>query len=78
MSMINAKNTGIGADGNDDISVQRLSGLNRLIFISIILFFVWIWVGILFYTYYDGFTMATAYFYTIEAGMSVGFCNPGI
>eukprot|EP01031_Cornospumella_fuschlensis_P036791 gene36791-44631_t len=36
----------------------------------------WVWAGVLFYTYYNKFTMPTAFFYAMEAGLSVGFCNP--
>jgi hypothetical protein len=45
--------------------------------ISIFSYCLWISVGIVFYSYYDDFTNATAFFYTMEAGLSIGFCNPG-
>jgi hypothetical protein len=40
------------------------------------LYIVWTGIGILFYTYYDSWTAPTAYFYAMEAGLSIGFCNP--
>jgi hypothetical protein len=37
---------------------------------------LWVGCGILFYVYNDYWTPATAYFYAIEAGLSIGFCYP--
>lgn len=37
---------------------------------------LWTLLGILFYKYYDNFTTSTAYYYAMEAGLSIGFCNP--
>lgn len=37
---------------------------------------VWILLGILWYMYYDKWTSATAFYYAMDAGLSIGFCNP--
>ncbi len=44
--------------------------------IALFVYFVWVWVGILWYMYYNDWTMGTSYFYALEAGLSIGFCNP--
>ena len=36
----------------------------------------WIFCGLVWYKYYSNWTWATAYYYTIEAGLSIGFCYP--
>ena len=36
----------------------------------------WTVLGIAFYHYYDQFSGPTAFFFAMEAGLSVGFCNP--
>ena len=45
-------------------------------FISLSIYIFWILVGTIFYVYYENFSIGTAYFYTLEAGLSIGFCNP--
>lgn len=40
------------------------------------LYALWVGVGLTFYTYYSDWTPATAYYYAMEAGLSIGFCNP--
>ena len=62
---------------NDDLqSTPQVSALAKIIVIVLTVYFTWIVVGILWYRYFDGFTFATAFFYTVEAGLSIGFCYP--
>jgi hypothetical protein len=37
---------------------------------------IWISVGIIFYYYFYFWTVATSFYYVIEAGLSIGFCKP--
>eukprot|EP01040_Poterioochromonas_malhamensis_P000159 gene158-165_t len=37
---------------------------------------LWVSCGIVFYQYHDRWTTATAFYYAIEAGLSIGFCYP--
>jgi hypothetical protein len=39
-------------------------------------FFTWAITGTIFYALYDYWTIATAFYYAMEGGLSVGFCNP--
>lgn len=53
---------------------------NRLLysvqFISICAYCLWLLIGVLWYKYYNNWTFATAYYYALEAGFSIGFCYP--
>ena len=49
---------------------------NSLGFISIGIYFLWLLIGAIFYHYYNDFTWPTALYYAIEAGLSIGFCDP--
>ena len=40
------------------------------------IYVMWTLLGTSFYHYYDKFAGPTAFFYAMEAGLSVGFCNP--
>ena len=37
---------------------------------------LWVVVGVIFYTYMDNWTNATAFYYAMEAGLNIGFCKP--
>jgi hypothetical protein len=50
--------------------------LSNVVLTVIGLYLLWTAVGIVFYTVYDGWTPATAFYYAMEAGLSIGFCNP--
>lgn len=50
--------------------------LGNATFVAIFLYFIWTMIGVIFYKYYNGWTFATAFFFAMEAGLSVGFCNP--
>jgi hypothetical protein len=68
----------------DDSSLSWHQNLKRLwkTFVANIYLFcfvsyaLWTFMGIIFYYYYDGFTLATSYYYAMEAGLSIGFCQP--
>jgi hypothetical protein len=45
-------------------------------FVSLGLYSLWILIGVIYYKYVENWTFATAYFYAIEAGLSIGFCDP--
>jgi hypothetical protein len=63
-------------DGKIGIQRPEWSFFRTPGFISLSIYTVWVFCGIAFYTVYNKFTVATAYFYTLEAGLSIGFCNP--
>ena len=37
--------------------------------------FVWIGAGTLFYAHHNGWPLSQAFFYAVDAGMSIGFCT---
>jgi len=40
-------------------------------------YFVWLLVGCVFYVHYGQFTWPTALYFSVEAGLAIGFCQPG-
>jgi hypothetical protein len=44
--------------------------------VSLGMYSLWILIGVIYYKFVENWTYATAYFYTIEAGLSIGFCDP--
>ena len=51
-------------------------GNSSIINIAGMIYFIWVWVGIIFYKYHNNWTISTAYYYVIDAGLSIGFCDP--
>ena len=51
-------------------------GNSSIINIAGMIYFCWVWIGIIFYKYHNNWTMSTAYYYVIDAGLSIGFCDP--
>lgn len=49
---------------------------HNIIFIATSVYILWTWLGILFYKYFNGWSLGTSYFYAMEAGLSIGFCEP--
>jgi hypothetical protein len=45
-------------------------------FVSLGLYSLWILIGVIYYKYIEDWTFSTAFFYAIEAGLSIGFCDP--
>ena len=41
-----------------------------------VIYGLWIMSGVIFYKFYGNWTTSTAFYYAIEAGLSIGFCNP--
>jgi hypothetical protein len=41
-----------------------------------LIYVCWMFVGTLFYYFYDEWRIATAFYYAMEAGLSIGYCNP--
>lgn len=65
---------------NDPVSQKKTSTYHSFYksasFLVISIYLLWIVIGTLFYSVRNRFTIPTAFFYTMEAGLSVGFCNP--
>lgn len=40
-------------------------------------YFAWLVVGCMFYVHYGQFTWPTALYFSVEAGLAIGFCQPG-
>lgn len=51
-------------------------GSLTLIAFSSGIYFAWICLGVIFYKYYDHFDTSTAFYYSLDAGLSIGYCNP--
>ena len=45
--------------------------------LTILVYALWLTVGLLYYIHYEQFTWPTAFYYAIEAGLAIGFCSPG-
>ena len=43
---------------------------------AIAFYFCWVWLGIVFYIFKNNWDLGTAYYYAVEAGLSVGYCEP--
>ncbi len=41
---------------------------------AIVVYFFWVWIGIAFYMLKNNWDLGTAYYYSVEAGLSVGYC----
>ncbi len=50
--------------------------LSDIYIVSISFYAFWTLCGVLWYKYYWRWTWATAYYYTMDAGLSIGFCSP--
>lgn len=48
----------------------------NLYIVTLVAYGSWILLGTLFYHYVDKWTFATSLFYSLEVGLSVGFCAP--
>ena len=84
------ENNNINSNNNNELATkidyannegERNDFLNKrkapltILFISLSLYFIWIWVGIIFYKYHNSWTLGTAYYYTMEAGLSIGILS---
>lgn len=49
---------------------------SNIYLIAAIVYSIWTFLGVLFYAYYNNWTLASALYYTMDAGLSIGFCNP--
>lgn len=49
---------------------------SKVYLLSFLVYGLWVCLGTAFYTYYNGWTPATGYFYAMEAGLNVGYCDP--
>lgn len=49
---------------------------SNIYILALLIYGSWTALGILFYMYYDNFTAATAFYYAMDAGLSIGFCYP--
>lgn len=58
------------------IQKQLIPWYKNIWFVTLSLYSLWILIGILYYKFVENWTYATAYFYAIEAGLSIGFCYP--
>lgn len=50
--------------------------LSNIYFVSSLSYALWIFCGVFFYKFYSNWTWATAYYYVMDAGLSIGFCYP--
>ena len=68
-------------------SARRASGINirnkyidpwyySLTFSALFIYGLWISVGMLYYHYMNGWDLGTSFFFTLQVGLSVGFCAP--
>lgn len=48
---------------------------NNLYLFTFIIYILWTMVGTLFYYYYDNWTLATSYYFAMNAGLCVGMCG---
>lgn len=48
----------------------------NLFSITLIFYSLWILLGVLFYKYHNSWSFSTAFYFTMEAGLSIGFCEP--
>ncbi len=71
----NAENS-VLKDVYDDVGhiIQDVIGSPYLL--CFIVVGLWVSCGIVFYQFHDRWTTATAFYYAIEAGLSIGFCYP--
>lgn len=49
----------------------------NIFLLTLLVYGVWLITGCLFYVHYDGFTWSTAFYFAVEAGLAIGFCQPG-
>lgn len=71
---------------HDSVVTQTLDDIKRsttwnklwsnVPFIACTTYGLWIVLGVFWYKYYMNWTFATAFYYAMEAGLSIGFCNP--
>jgi hypothetical protein len=67
----------LAQDKNKNIVYKAIDFIIADIYLfSILVYGCWIFCGLVWYKYYSDWTWATAYYYTIEAGLSIGFCYP--
>jgi polyferredoxin len=48
----------------------------NLPFVAILFYVSWIMLGTLYYYFIDGWTLSTSFFFSLQLGLSVGFCAP--
>ena len=60
------------------ISFKRFLSLffKNIWLVSFSLYSLWILLGVFYYKFIEGWNYATSYYYSIEAGLSIGFCYP--
>lgn len=71
----------VSAMTSDSKAKDRPSRLSSSIFdniyiVTILLYGAWGLLGVIFYYYVDDWTWATSFFFAMQAGLSVGFCEP--
>ena len=49
---------------------------SNIYIVTLVLYGVWIVSGLLFYYFVDDWTWATAFFFALQGGLSIGFCAP--
>lgn len=49
---------------------------NNIYLLTLLVYGLWLIVGCLFYVHYEGFTLPTAFYFAVEAGLAIGFCQP--
>ena len=50
---------------------------SNIFLLTFLLYTSWLTVGCIFYTHYEKFTPSTAFYFAVEAGLAIGFCQPG-
>lgn len=60
----------------NNVETEAWNPLTNLPLVATSLYCGWILLGLLFYSNYEGWTYATAFYYAVEAGLSVGYCYP--
>lgn len=56
--------------------VTNFPWYKNIYLVTATLYICWMIVGTTFYYFYDEWRIATAFYYTLEAGLSIGYCYP--
>eukprot|EP00041_Stephanoeca_diplocostata_P006649 m.90628 g.90628 ORF g.90628 m.90628 type:complete len:334 (-) comp16468_c0_seq11:370-1371(-) len=51
---------------------------NRMVVLSVVVVFTWLFVGTIFYRHSSGFTVSQAWYFSVQAGLSVGYGAAGV
>lgn len=74
--ILNRTNTRLAAFMNPSHDMQQLPSKKKQMYLTCFaIVFVWQTLGTLFYSYYYNWPLPQSFFYSVDAGMSIGFCT---